>query len=273
MATTSGVGMHIETLMKAIPNAKPTDPSPNIASLCKRCQDAFTIAQTIYLAMCNAAITDSALTNTISLDTRHKTCKDTNYLSTYHGHKHGWIHQVRLYNHNRTEYTINASVTVIYKHRPHSTVCSYSQVLVEMARVRGSGDLYNYMYYRILEAAIKHARLFGGKGVTTLDRRIEKSLQVQTLITRLGEEAALTPIQGFERIRAWINTKPYIREDTPIPNSTTRFIELINEPEDNKDNKPVKDYETQPVETLQQSIQDPLFSINKYRVWKRRSTH
>ena len=188
--------------MKAMPNSKPTDPEPNTEVLCKLCKDAFVLAKILYSTMVHSAITDTSIMHTLSMDVTHKTLMDRNFLSTYHGHRSRWQHIIRLYNHSRSEYILHGSVTVIYKNRPHTTPCSYSHVLIESARVREASQLNDYIYWTMLENCIKEARLFGGIGVTTLDKQSQKYMSIHTINIHLGKEEAMRPYDKFERLQA-----------------------------------------------------------------------
>lgn len=120
-------------------------------------------------AVCET-INDYTVDQVISVDLRHQRPNTANLWSEIYAGKVAWQHILRLFNHTRTEYITNLSITVLYRKDHHNQNCDYAFICTELHRKHKAPQDIQFTCREIVKRLTLDSRRFTGPGSTSVER-------------------------------------------------------------------------------------------------------
>ena len=207
-----------ESLMRYQPLGHQPEVPPNTSMLCSKCKHTLHRAEDMFQTMVQEAVNDYTTVYTLSIDIKHGTPERNEYWHVQFPGKDVWQHTLRVFNHDRTDYTANYSINVVFKKEPHTEDCPYAYISTYIIRRKQAPIVNQHIARETVKQLTLEARRFTGPGNTSIERKENAHFIEYYVNTMVGSNILLAITPGFERIRGWCHN---YQEEEPIDEPKT----------------------------------------------------
>ena len=181
----------IETLMANQPlYYKPEkELSESKDACCNTCYQGLRFAKDLFEQLVVDAVTEETIKHTLSLDIKHRPAPRNESINQAFPGKDGWQHIIQLFNYNRGSYVAYAGVTVVTRHKHHTSQCEYLTIVTDVHIRKNASSTHHAMINNMIRNLSQYARRFSGTGTTTIEKRVDDQGISYLIATHIGKIA------------------------------------------------------------------------------------
>ena len=229
------------------------DISPDTSKMCRRCLETLQVTGNIFSTVVDEVINYETCRSTLSVEIKHQAAPVDDGLPQYYEGRTGWQSILTVYDHGRSEYAANVGVTAVVNFKPHTEICKYSVISIDIAQPANGHQWYAFMMQRLRVSIALFIRQFVGPGKAHIQQRVGPDLVERIFTIMRGEGTPNIKAPRFQVTQGWILKAPWEVVEDPEEWDTYMYWQL-QEPKNDFVKLIPRDKDGQPISPDRKSI-------------------